>query len=239
MSSVGTRRPLPVALVPGARVAMAGCGAFVVLLVALHFLKPEIDPSWRFISEYALGAYGWLMAIAFLALSLAYSGLAIALWSHLRSRGGRIGLALLLVSAVGLALAGLFTTDPITMSPGSTTTRGSIHSLGGTLGMAMPFAAVLVTRELRKHPAWAVVRRRLAWSAIAAVLAFFASLLCFAVMLSRSHGAFGPDVLVGWPNRVEMLAYCVWLMVAAHSATREGRRRQGSDSARVGLTPAP
>jgi hypothetical protein len=220
MAPVVTRQTLPMAHVHGARVAMAGCGIFVVLLVALHFLKPEIDPSWRFISEYALGAYGWLMGIAFLALAMAYSGLAIALSSYLRSLGGRIGLALLLTSALGLALAGLFTTDAITVGPGSTTTSGSIHNLGGTLGMAMPFAAALVTWELRKHPEWAAAHHRLAGVAIAAVIVFLLTLLCFAMMLSRSNGAFGPDVLVGWPNRVEVLTYCVWLMVAAHSATR-------------------
>jgi hypothetical protein len=39
-------------------------------------------------------------------------------------------------------------------------------------------------------------------------------------MVSQSGGKFGPDVLVGWPNRIEIVAYSVWLMVAAWQAIR-------------------
>ena len=41
-----------------ARAAFAFTVTFVLLLAALHVIKPEIDPSWRFISEYALGDHG-------------------------------------------------------------------------------------------------------------------------------------------------------------------------------------
>jgi hypothetical protein len=34
---------------------------------ALHILTQEFDPSWRMISEYALGHYGWLLSLTFLA----------------------------------------------------------------------------------------------------------------------------------------------------------------------------
>lgn len=33
-------------------------------------------------------------------------------------------------------------------------------------------------------------------------------------------GGFGPDVPVGWPNRLVMLAYCVWLITAARCVLR-------------------
>ena len=38
---------------------------FLFLLITLHFIEPEFDPNWRWISEYELGRYGWLMQIAF------------------------------------------------------------------------------------------------------------------------------------------------------------------------------
>jgi hypothetical protein len=37
-------------------------------------------------------------------------------------------------------------------------------------------------------------------------------------MVGQSGGDFGPDVLVGWPNRFEVVAYSVWLMVVAWQA---------------------
>jgi hypothetical protein len=40
------------------RLSFAGAATFVVLLAALHFIKPGLDPSWHFISEYAIGEYG-------------------------------------------------------------------------------------------------------------------------------------------------------------------------------------
>jgi hypothetical protein len=44
-------------------------------------------------------------------------------------------------------------------------------------------------------------------------------------MVSRSGGDFGPDVLVGWPNRIETVAYSVWLMVVARQAIRVRSQR--------------
>ena len=55
-----------------ALLALAGAATFAVLLAALHFLKPGLDPSWHFISEYAIGEYGWIMALAFLSLAPGY-----------------------------------------------------------------------------------------------------------------------------------------------------------------------
>jgi hypothetical protein len=44
------------------------------------------------------------------------------------------------------------------------------------------------------------------------------------VMVSQSGGKFGPDVLVGWPNRFEIVVYSVWLMVVAWQAIQVRRR---------------
>ena len=52
----------------------------VVLMVLLHVLEPEFDPSWRRLSEYSLGRYGLLMRVAFLAMSTGVIAAAVALW---------------------------------------------------------------------------------------------------------------------------------------------------------------
>jgi len=39
-----------------ARISIASGALFVVSLGSLHVLEPEFDPTWRFISEYALGS---------------------------------------------------------------------------------------------------------------------------------------------------------------------------------------
>ncbi len=192
----------------------------MVLVVALHFLKPELDPSWHFISEYAVGRHGWMMMLAFLFLAVGYISLFVAIRSHLRGITGRIGLGLLLVSALGLTIAAIFTTDPITVSEDAMTTEGMVHNLIGTLGIAMPFAAALVGWKLARNPAWSSAKRPILWATGLALVAFLVSFVSLGVMASQSGGEFGPDVLVGWPNKIEMLSYCVWLMTVAWQAVR-------------------
>src|SRR5215204_13230 len=138
-----------------ALLAFAGAATLVVLLAALHFIEGELDPSWHFISEYAIGDYGWMMVVAFLSLALSYVRLFVAIRLQLRTIVGHIGLALLLVSALGLTIAAIFTTDPITVSEDALTTEGTLHNLGGTLGMAMPFALGSLAGD------WLVFRRGL------------------------------------------------------------------------------
>ena len=33
------------------------------VLLILHVVKAELDPSWRMVSEYAIGRSGWLMVV--------------------------------------------------------------------------------------------------------------------------------------------------------------------------------
>lgn len=205
---------------------IGGTTGFVMLLTGLHFLEPQLDPSWRFISEYAIGPFGWIMSLAFFFLVAAYVALFIAARPFVRTISDRIGLGFVLVSAIGLAIGGAFPADPITAAPGAATTAGKLHNVGGFLGMAMPFAAVLVSRTLARHPVWTWARRRLTWSAGLACAGFLIALVSLGVMLTRSGGAYGPNVPVGLPNRVEIAGYCIWLLVIG--ATLRSRTRNGS-----------
>jgi hypothetical protein len=222
--NTATAKPVSAISPIAARLSFASAATFVVLLAALHFIKPELDPSWHFISEYAIGRHGWMMVLTFLSLAVSYVSLFVAIRSQLRTIGGRIGLALLLVSALGLTIAAVLTTDPITVSEDAVTTEGTLHNLGGTLGIAMPFAAALVGWKLARNPVWSSARRPLLWVTGLALVAFVVSFFSLGVMVSQSGGKFGPDVLVGWPNRFEIVAYSVWLMVVAWQAIQVRRR---------------
>jgi len=201
------------------RLAFAASAVFVVLLAALHVLKPEVDSSWRFISEYEIGDYGWMMRLAFVVLGLSCAALGIAILSQVRTVGGYLGLALLAVSAVGMALAGIFVSDPITAARDARTVSGRLHEIGAMLD-GVPFAALLINGSLARDRAWSFARRTLFWTAwlpLAGALAFAAFM---AVLLPAHGGTPGPDVLVGWPNRMMILAHCDWLMPVAWCAIR-------------------
>jgi hypothetical protein len=220
-----TTQPVTAISQTAARLSLAGAAMFVVLLAALHLLKPELDPSWHFISEYAIGRHGWVMVLAFGSLAFSYVMLTVALRSQLRTIWGRIGLALLLLSAAGLAIAGIFTTDPITASKDAVTSEGKLHNLGGTLGIAMPVAAAIIGWSLARNQAWSSARGPLIWATAVALLGFLVSFSSLSVMLSQHDGRFGPEVLVGWPNRLEMLTYSVWLLVVAWHAAQPRKQQ--------------
>jgi hypothetical protein len=47
----------------------------------LRVIKPELDPRTRMISEYACGAWGWIMQLAFFCMAVSCWALAAAIWT--------------------------------------------------------------------------------------------------------------------------------------------------------------
>lgn len=190
-----------------ARLSMASGVVTIVLLAALHFLSPELDPSWRWVSEYALGDYGWVLALMFLTWALTSIALFFAIKSQICTMGGKIGLGFLLASAVGMSMGAIFDASH------------SLHGLAFIIGVpSLPIAAILISLSLVRDPAWISARRSILWTAS---LTWISLVLMFAAVfigLSQSGGEFGPEVLVGWPNRLLVVAYCSWPMAAARGA---------------------
>jgi uncharacterized protein DUF998 len=219
-----TAKPVAAISRTAARLSFVAAAMFLVLLAALHFIKPDLDPSWRVISEYSIGNYGWMMVLAFLSLAVSCVSLFVAIRSQTRTIGGKIGLAFLLVAAAGLIIAAIFTTDPITASRDELTTHGTLHGLGAALGTGFPIAAALVGWSLARNETWSSARRSLLWAGGLAWIGFLAFALSMVVMFP-DDGTFGPHVLIGWPNRFMMLAYSAWLMIIAWRAVRLSRQR--------------
>ncbi len=199
-----------------ARLSFGAAATFLILLAALHFIKPELDPSWRMVSEYETGRYGWIMVLAFLSLAFSCATLFIAIRSEIQTASGKIGLALLLVCAAGMTIAAIFTADPITASQDELTTHGNLHALGSALGIpGFPIAATLISLSLAHNPAWSPARQRLLWTVGLIWISLVVFVVFVAVMLPQNGGEFGPDVLIGWPNRLFLVANSLWLMAVA------------------------
>lgn len=192
------------------KIFAGGAASFAVLLLALHFIKPELDPTWRFISEYARGDMGWLMSLAFAALGASCFAAIPLFWRSLKGWAGRIGLVLLAVSGIGMFLAALFVTDPINTPMDQLSTAGTIHSMGGQLNLTS-FAMIFLTIALVRNEAWKKLKSVL-WVVTAVCLA---ADIAFIATAASSEGAFGPGVYTGLFGRITILCFAVWVLIVS------------------------
>ena len=199
------------------RVAAAGTIAVALIIVALHTIKPELEPSWRFISEYATGRHGWIMKLAFLIWAATCAALALPLRREVKTWPGRAGVAVLLIVAAALVPAGLFPQDPVTAKPDELTLSGNIHAVASMIGIpGIPIAAVLISSSLwRTSPAWRPHRRVIMGIAHATwiSLALMAVYLMWAVPRA---GGFNSNVWAGWMNRLVVTTYLAWQLAVAY-----------------------
>ena len=204
-----------------AQAAIATALATPLLLVFLRVLSPEFDPSYRLMSEYALGSYGWVLSLTFLFWGVSSWALALALRSQVRTRAARVGLAFLVVAGCGQALAAVFDI------------RNDIgHNLAGMLGLiSLPVAAVLISPSLG-HLRLRVLAH-LTWISVVLWIASFVLLIVTMLHVNGSLPAQAPPALphgvigvVGWTNRLVVVVYCAWTAAAAASSIRFRRFMQ-------------
>lgn len=187
--------------------ALGATALAAVLIALLHWLEPEFDPSWRMLSEYSLGRYGLLMRVAFLAMGTGVIAAAVALWQAT----GPWSLGLILV-AIGPLGAAFIDTDPITTPRAQMSRRSNIHAaLGSLFILGFPLAATVAGISAAGDPAVGPI---LAWASVVPwiTLVWF---IGTSVRHARPDAVGGPEVRIGWPNRVNILANLGWVALAA------------------------
>jgi hypothetical protein len=191
---------------------------FLILVTLLHFLKRELDPSWRMISEYEIGRHGWMMRLAFFCWGASVLAATIAIWPSLQTIGGVIGRWWLLVIVIFLFGAGIFKADPITDQTNNLVNR--LHALCGMVViLTFPIVATLAASSLMKNLRWLPVRGLLVLAVVlvwAGMIAYFAT-----IIIARSKnpkvGEDGTRIYMGWPNRFNVVTYLIWIFIMAGS----------------------
>jgi hypothetical protein len=187
--------------------SLAAVAVAVGLVVALHVVEPEFDPSWRMLSEYSLGRYGVLMRVAFLAGGTSVIAVAVALSGS--AWPGSVGLVLAALGPLGAAFVD---TDPVTTPRTQMSRRSNVHAgLGALFILGFPVAATVAGVVASGDPA---VGQILAWASLVPWIGL-AWFLAATIRHARPDGRGAPEVRIGWPNRMSMLTYLGWVALAA------------------------
>jgi|SRR5688572_5309430 len=208
-----------------ARISFATSVLTLVLLAALHLLSPEFDPSWRMVSEYANGGYGWVLSLMFISWAVSSWALAFTIWSQVKTTAGKVGLGFLIAAGVGEAMASVFDINH------------SLHGLSALIGIgSLPIAAMLISVGLSHIPPWSGARKALLWTANLtwiSVLMMAATFIILIVTYTQAGGEMTSQVtelpagviaLVGWANRFLIVVYTLWGMTVARQAIKLHRQ---------------
>jgi Protein of unknown function (DUF998) len=205
----------PRSIVVLARIAMLGTLFFaVVMYVAFVFIQPELNPVYRFGSEYSVGRMGWLMKVAFFVWGGGLLALALAMAKGLDTASrSETAIILFAVGGVGIFVAGVFDSDlqvlnenpPPIWVEAPASDEQLLHDAAGMAGLlSLMAAAGFATRRLRRAGRLGSkyrTLRLLSWLTPAAFVAF--------AFFFVSYG------LAGLGQRVFLALMFAWQIIAA------------------------
>jgi len=163
--------------------------------IALHFLEPEYDPRFQFMSDYAWGAYGWLMTTTFFVLGLAILTVAVGLRKvHQSSRSARTGFGLLVIGALSVCLAGVFRGFPL-------------HDVASAVAFpSLVMGALLLSWSFRKAAGLQVIHP----ATLLIAVGMFAALVSMIVDVG----------MPGLQQRAFLFFLLLWLSIVVHRLVR-------------------
>jgi hypothetical protein len=190
-----------------ARVALSFALLYSFLLLSLHFIKPELDFRWRFISEYALGNYGWMMTLTFVSIAITLLAIVFAIRPHVKTWIGYIGLFLLCLASIGYFITAIFPTDPITVSQDALSYSGKMHAFGASLDWT-PIAALLISFSLARTQRWRAKKMQML---LTAAITIVLTIVFVVSIATASNGVIGPGVYAGLIGRLLIWSYVGWI----------------------------
>ena len=187
-----------------AAIAIAAIAYFTVIIVILHFLRPDLDPISRTTSEYAVGPYGFLMTSAFFSMSLACGALVIGLYQGIPGPArSQLGLGLLGIWAVGVLIAMISPIDP---EGAPQTLAGTIHAINGPLiFFSLTVGVILISKRFRLDAKWRPFHR----------LALILSLVMLGEFISVPVAMATGSELGGLAQRIFLTTFVTWFVLTA------------------------
>jgi hypothetical protein len=191
-----------------ARVAALGPLAAVGAIIALHFLRPGLNPAKYPVSDYAQGHYSAVAEIAFVLIAIGGFALAYALRETARSR---VGPWLLRIFGAAFIAVAIFRAPPIGDHSANAKAAGAAHGISALVAFISLMSAMFVyAREFRHSERWRPFARPTLALAIVAFFLFFGA------------GIVDPDNYGTW-ERIYLAVLFFWLVFAGLGSIRAQR----------------
>jgi hypothetical protein len=187
-----------------APLALMGITLFVMIVFALHFLRPDLNPISRPVSRYAVGPYSFLMATAFFSLGVGSLALVVGLYQGIAPAArSSIGLTFLGLWGIGALISMIFRMDVEGALP---TLAGTIHDISGPLMfLSLTLGVILVSWRFRLDDRWRPYFRIAMMLWVLILVGFVATFLSF---ITGSG-------LLGVIQRFTLTMMVSWMLLAA------------------------
>jgi len=189
------------------RAAAAATLVAAAAVLALHVLRRDLAPASHRLSEYAIGPWGWLMALAFALV-------AAAIWLLRRALppDDRLGPVpvLLAVASTGFLVSAVFPTDPTRPDA----VRETVHSVASTGALVALTTAALWTVT--------VGARAIGWRGAHGPAGASTAVAALGLLISP---LVHDSAWTGTVQRVCYVALTVWLLLVCRGVHRTGLGR--------------
>lgn len=187
-----------------ANIALAGIVYYIIVFIALHFLRPDVNPISQFTSDYSFGPFRILMITAYFSMSLGSFALVIGLYQGIAQQArSLLGLVFLGVWAVGLMIAGVF---PLNPNESQQTIAGMIAQINAPLHvLSLAIGAILISRRFKQDDNWRSLHR------ISLILSLIMLVLFIAVGITTARGV----EFAGLGQRLFIATALTWLSLTS------------------------
>jgi hypothetical protein len=193
-------------------IALTTAVIFFVLVLAFHFIKPNLNPATHMISEYAIGKLGWIMQLAFYCLAISCFMIALVVLPFTTNPTGAV---ILIVTAIGAGGAGFFITDPVGIAKQKQTRASILHMIFSNILISLfPIAATAISLSLSSESFAETTRQLLFWLSILTWVGFVSFLGVTALLFVSIKKRLAPNIR-GYLQRFMAITYLIWLIAAS------------------------
>jgi hypothetical membrane protein len=185
---------------------------FLLAIVVSQSLRPDLEPAKDFLSEYAVDAFGFVMAAGFAVLGVGILLLSAGLRQYGSvTRYGKVGVIFLGVSGMAMLGVAVF---PVEVDPVEPSLTAQLHDLSALIHfLSITAGALLIALDFRHDSRWHQYVRSETVLAVASLLAFILFFTVYPLQAGSEPPVQQLRPVIGIFQRT--LIFFIWLWLTA------------------------